>query len=161
MHVPIPIACLSCCNNQRTAGQIIMQFCAQELHCLLPTHSGVRQSPALNTKNGVRSSPVRQAFAAARNASSYIRISMKHTRTRHVQRRSSSVGTATCYGLNDRGIGVRVPVGSKFSLHRHLFAYIPSCKFRSKLKSLTILVTKAVPMEATKTLCSLISCNQQ
>jgi hypothetical protein len=30
--------------------------------------------------------------------------------------RDSSVGTATGYGLNDRGVGVRVPVGQEFSL---------------------------------------------
>jgi hypothetical protein len=30
--------------------------------------------------------------------------------------RDSVVGIATGYGLDDRGVGVRVPVGSKFSL---------------------------------------------
>jgi hypothetical protein len=30
--------------------------------------------------------------------------------------RDSSVGIATAYGLDDRGAGVRVPVGSEFSL---------------------------------------------
>jgi hypothetical protein len=30
--------------------------------------------------------------------------------------RGSSVGIATGYGLDDRGVGVRVPVGSEFSL---------------------------------------------
>jgi hypothetical protein len=31
--------------------------------------------------------------------------------------RDSAVGIATCYGLDDRGVGVRVPVGAKiFSL---------------------------------------------
>jgi hypothetical protein len=28
----------------------------------------------------------------------------------------SAVGIATRYGLDDRGVGIRVPVGSKFSL---------------------------------------------
>jgi hypothetical protein len=28
----------------------------------------------------------------------------------------SAVGIATAYGLDDRGVGVRVPVGSEFSL---------------------------------------------
>jgi hypothetical protein len=31
-------------------------------------------------------------------------------------RLSGAVGTATAYGLGDRGDGVRVPVGSEFSL---------------------------------------------
>jgi hypothetical protein len=30
--------------------------------------------------------------------------------------RGSAVGIATAYGLEDRGVGVRVPVGSEFSL---------------------------------------------
>jgi hypothetical protein len=30
----------------------------------------------------------------------------------HVRSRDSAVGTATGYGLDDRGVGVRVPVGS-------------------------------------------------
>jgi hypothetical protein len=29
----------------------------------------------------------------------------------------STVDIATAYGLDDRGVGVRVPVGSEFSLH--------------------------------------------
>jgi hypothetical protein len=31
-------------------------------------------------------------------------------------RRDGAVGIATTYGLDDRGVGVRVPVGSEFSL---------------------------------------------
>jgi hypothetical protein len=33
-----------------------------------------------------------------------------------IMSRDSAVGKATTYGLDDRGAGVRVPVGSKFSL---------------------------------------------
>jgi hypothetical protein len=32
------------------------------------------------------------------------------------QSRNSVVGIATSYGLDDRGVGVRVPVGKEFSL---------------------------------------------
>jgi glutamine synthetase len=37
-------------------------------------------------------------------------IEIKHL---EVSDQNSAVGTATCYGLNDRGGGVRVPVGSR------------------------------------------------
>jgi hypothetical protein len=40
--------------------------------------------------------------------------------TLHIRSRNSSVGTATGFGLNDRRVGVRVPVGSRiFSSPHH------------------------------------------
>jgi hypothetical protein len=42
----------------------------------------------------------------------------KSTRAPHFP--DSAVGIATGYGLDDRGVGVRVPVGQEFSLHHVL-----------------------------------------
>jgi hypothetical protein len=45
-----------------------------------------------------------------------IKITPTLAYTAYTVSRGGAVGTVTAYGLNDRGVGVRVPVGSKFSL---------------------------------------------
>jgi hypothetical protein len=47
---------------------------------------------------------------------SVIKITPTMAYTAYTMSRGGAVGTVTAYGLDDRGVGVRVPVGSKFSL---------------------------------------------
>jgi hypothetical protein len=64
----------------------------------------------------IRSTGSRYIYRGMIFLHSVIKITPTMAYTAYTVSRGGAVGTVTAYGLDDRGVGVRVPVGSKFSL---------------------------------------------